>query len=222
MHVCSAKRNWKCAEQHFNVGSVVVCNGSCPHPIALRHHDLNRSLGKEPKRALRDRIEDRLRIRERTTDHTENLRGRPLMLKRFREFCRTRLQTFEQADIFDRDHRLVCKRGCDSHLLFRERPQCSTKKGNNPDGFSLAHQRDTNAGPKTRHSGEFLRPKFTVRHHIGDVHRFPLEHCPPSHSSPTSCQNRLTRPLPSRELSRILRSSRMQQLAQSPTWICGA
>jgi hypothetical protein len=74
------------------VGGIVMCDRGCPQLTALGDHDLNRCLGEQLERALRDGIEHRLRIGERTADQPENLRGRGLVLQRLVELCRPRLE----------------------------------------------------------------------------------------------------------------------------------
>ena len=71
MHVSAVEWNRECTVQRLDVGGVGVCDGRRPHLAAFRHHDLNRRMGKKLEGALRDRIEYRLCIGERTADHSE-------------------------------------------------------------------------------------------------------------------------------------------------------
>ena len=78
-----------------------------------------------PSRAPGDRIKNRLNVRRRAGDHTQDFTRRCLLLQRFFEFV-------EQSDILDRDDSLVGKRfeqldlrrGKGAHL-FAACTQCS-------------------------------------------------------------------------------------------------
>src|SRR5690348_8630953 len=54
-----------------------------------------------------DRFENWLQIRRRARDDTEDLARRRLLVERIRQVRVLRLQLFEEADVLDRDHRLV-------------------------------------------------------------------------------------------------------------------
>src|SRR5262249_18326906 len=59
---------------------------------------------------LHDRLEQWRELFQRVADRGQYFRRRGLLLKRLREVAGTRLQIVEQADILDRDHRLVRER----------------------------------------------------------------------------------------------------------------
>ena len=53
------------------------------------------------------RLEHRLDVGRRARDDAQDLAGRRLLLQRLGEVAVARLQLLEQADVLDRDHRLV-------------------------------------------------------------------------------------------------------------------
>src|SRR5690348_2659237 len=103
--------------------------------VKSQHHVINPT---NLRRALDDRIENRLHICWRAADDAENLGRRGLMLQSFEQFCVALLDFFEQAHVFNGDHGLVRERLEESNLFVRKRPDFHTANAYYPDWYTLA------------------------------------------------------------------------------------
>src|SRR5262249_2588947 len=92
------------------------------------------------RRVRQHGIKDRLQFSGRTTDDTQHLGRRRLLLKRF-------AQLVEQPRVLDRDHRLVGEGLEKSDLLIGERINFGTSKLNCSDRYPLAEQWNTGRRP---------------------------------------------------------------------------
>ena len=72
--------------------------------VESQHHVIDSA---NPCGALDDGVEHRLHVRGRAADDAEYLGGCRLMLQRFAQFRVAFLDLFKQADVLDRDDRLV-------------------------------------------------------------------------------------------------------------------
>ena len=66
-----------------------------------------RIAGAQPRRGGHQRIEHGPQVEGRAADHLEHFGRRRLLLERFRQIARLRLNLIEEASIFDGDHRLI-------------------------------------------------------------------------------------------------------------------
>ena len=86
-----------------------------------------------PSGALDDGIQDRLHVRGRAADDAEHLGRRRLVLQRLAQFCVALLDLFKQADVFDRDDRLIGEGFEQSDLFVGERSNLCTPQSNDSD-----------------------------------------------------------------------------------------
>ena len=82
---------------------------------------------------MRDRVKHGFRIGDRVADRREDFARRPLLVKRF-------LGLVEQADIFERDGRLIAKGLQQRELPLIERPYFLSPQQNRAKGLPLAVQ----------------------------------------------------------------------------------
>src|SRR5215813_11109857 len=75
---------------------------------------------------FRDRIQNRLDIRRRAGDNSQDLACRGLLLQRFGELAISILQLSEQPNVLDRDHRLICEGFYQGDLAVRKLPRLRT------------------------------------------------------------------------------------------------
>src|SRR5262245_35566949 len=97
-----------------------------------------------------DRVQNRLKIARRFADDAQDLRGRRLLLQRLGKIARARLHLVEQAHIFDRNDRLVCKGLKEVHLTFGEGTGGCSRDRNHPDGLPLAEHWHAQDAPVAR------------------------------------------------------------------------
>src|SRR5262245_7132720 len=95
----------------------------------------------EPGRIRQHGLEHRLQLAGRAADDLQHLRGRRLLLQRFRELARARLHLIEQPHVLDRDHRLVGEGFKQFDLLLTECPRLRAYYGERADDHSLAEKR---------------------------------------------------------------------------------
>src|SRR5262245_20120082 len=94
---------------------------TCHHCVLLsesQHHVINSA---NPSGALNDSIQDRLHIRGRAADDTEDLGRCRLMLQRLAQFCVALLEFLEQPDVLDRDDCLISESFQQFDLFFGKR-----------------------------------------------------------------------------------------------------
>ncbi len=123
---------------------------------------------------LGQRLEDRLEIEGGPADHLEELTGRRLLLERDPQLAVARLQLREQADVLDRDDRLIGKGLKQSDLVLREGPRPSANDNNGAHGAALAqhrHREDTAEAAGPRDVPRILR----IVQHVLDVDNGPRE-----------------------------------------------
>src|SRR6185437_9133690 len=111
-----------------------------------QHHVIDAT---NARRAFNNSIEYRLHIRRRTTDDTEYLRCRRLMLQRLAQFCVAFLYLFEQAHVLDRNDGLVGKGLKKFDLTISERADLHSTNRNRADRDAFAEQRRGQHSPKT-------------------------------------------------------------------------
>ncbi len=106
----------------------------CTYKVAFGTRDGDHRAWEQPKPAVHDRLEHRLRVRRRTSDHAEHLRGRGLPLERL-------LGLVEQAHVLDRDYRLVGEGLEQRDLVIGERRGLRRRNDDRADEVSLAQHR---------------------------------------------------------------------------------
>src|SRR6266567_4063541 len=84
------------------------------------------------------RIEHRLQVERRAADDLEDLGGRGLLLQRFTQLAAAGLHLVEQANILDRDHRLVGEGRDQLDLLIGERGDYSPAQCQHADWIAFA------------------------------------------------------------------------------------
>src|SRR5712691_10403909 len=104
-------------------------------PVEAEYHTVGRLT--QPPRARRDRLEGRLDVRRRATDHLKDLARRRLLLERLGEVAVTSLQLVEEPHVLDGDHGLVCEGLEELDLAFRERP-FGLRHDDGADGLAFA------------------------------------------------------------------------------------
>src|ERR1041385_8182143 len=103
------------------------------HNVPLAESQLHVINPANPRRALDDRVEDRLHVGGRAADDAEHLGRRRLMLQRLAQLRVTLLDFFEQPHIFDRYDRL-CSEGLEQgYLLFGKWPDFDSSEQNRSD-----------------------------------------------------------------------------------------
>ena len=108
-----------------------------------QHHIIDPT---HPSGAFDDGIEHRLHVRRRAADNAEYLRRCRLMLQRFAQFGVALLDLFEQPDILDGDHGLICKDFNERNLLVGKRTDLVASKMNHSDSVRFAKQRHYQCG----------------------------------------------------------------------------
>src|SRR5262249_38563593 len=91
------------------------------HSVSLAESQCHIIYPTSPASALDDGVEHRLHVGRRAADDTQHLGGCSLMLQRLSQFCVTLLDLFEQADILNRNNRLVGEDLEERNLFIRER-----------------------------------------------------------------------------------------------------
>src|SRR5258705_13288686 len=94
------------------------------------------------RRVLQHLLENRLQFAGRGTDDLEDFRGCRLLLKRFRQVTRARLDFIEQPHILDGDHRLVGEGFGQFNLLCGKGPNFTATDLKGADCLFASQQRD--------------------------------------------------------------------------------
>ena len=129
------------------------------------------------RRALCDGVQHRLEVRGRARDDSQDLGGGGLLLERLGQLAVARLQLGEQADVLDRDDRLVGEGLEQRDLLVGERANLLATDEDGADGRAVAEQRHGEDGPVagTRLEGSADREiRLVDGEHIVDVDGSPL------------------------------------------------
>ena len=92
-------------------------------PVAFQPLDHGIARRTEAHRARRDGVQHGLKLGGRLRDDPEDVRGRRLPIERRPEVAVARLELLEQADVFDRDHRLVGEGFQELDLTLGKRPR---------------------------------------------------------------------------------------------------
>src|SRR5207253_1105682 len=103
----------------------------------------------EPGRIGGDRVEHRLHVRGRSRNDPKDLTHRRLLLERFAKFAIARFEFLEQANVLDRDDRLVGKGLQQSDLLVGEWPGFGPDDSNGEDRVPLVYERKGKDTAKT-------------------------------------------------------------------------
>ena len=109
-------------------------------------------------------------------DHLEHVGGGGLLLQGSDRSSRACLHLVEQADVLDRDHRLVGEGGDEVDLLLRERFDALARQHDHADRFVLAQQRHAERRALAGQRGRFMQRVFGISHDIEYLDRAPLEH----------------------------------------------
>src|SRR5262249_18003222 len=99
--------------------------------------------------ALQHRLEHRLQLAWRTTDHLENLGRRGLLLQRFAQIVGPLAQLFQQAGVIDRDDRLIGEILDQLDLLVGEPADLLAKEVEGADQLALLQHWNAEQGPET-------------------------------------------------------------------------
>src|SRR5262249_49934881 len=122
----------------------------------------------QPHRVLGNRVENRLEIRGRAGDHTQDLTRCRLLLQRLGQLTIPLPQLVEQADVLDGDDGLVGEGLEERHLAVGERPDFEATDEDHADRLALAHERDAERGPMSRPHG-VIAPQGELRAADGEV-----------------------------------------------------
>jgi hypothetical protein len=95
----------------------------------------------EALRRFGDGVQHRLNVRWRAADDVEHVARRGLVLERFLQLGGPRLYFLKEADIVDRDHRLVREGGDEIDLAVGERHDLGACKEDHADHVACSHQR---------------------------------------------------------------------------------
>ncbi len=132
----NARRRQRCregAEQIGVAGFVVRGEGGQMQHAVLEAGDGRRMPADQRLGAVGDGLEHRGDVGRRGRDHLEDVGGRGLALQRL-------ARRIEQADILDRDHRLVGESLQQPHVMLGEGAGGPAGRDDDADGFALAHQ----------------------------------------------------------------------------------
>ncbi len=106
-------------------------------------------------RLAEHRVEHGYQVAGRAADDAQDFGGRGLLLQRFGKFLRSRLNLIEQANIFDRDHRLVGERAQQLHVWSAKVP-ISLRVTLMADRTLCACQRREKDAAKAQRTRDFL------------------------------------------------------------------
>ncbi len=149
-----------------------------PEHLAVEPRDEGPLGPGQPGRVLDQGLEHRLQIERRAADHLEHFAGRGLLLQGEPQLGVPRLQLGEQADVLDRDHRLVGEGLEQRHLPLAEEASLGATEGDRADGRTLADQRHAE-GRSMAEATRDLAPHREVRPlglHVGHVDGARVEH----------------------------------------------
>ena len=142
------------------------------HPIVravLRAHD-TRHLGLAQQRGRPgERVEHRVQVEGRATDHLEHIGGRGLLLQGVGELARALLLGLEQTYVFDGDHGLVGESGHQLDLLVGERQRLLAGQNNDADSHTLAEKRHPEHRAKPPNSLRFLKGVLRIGRDVGNM-----------------------------------------------------
>ena len=85
------------------------------------------------------------------------------------------MKFFEQSNILDRNHRLVCEGGDEIDLLLAERLHALTGENENADRFIFPQQRHAKRSALTGQRYRFAHRVFGIGSDVGDLHRVAFE-----------------------------------------------
>ena len=132
----------------------------------------------QPRRALDQRVEHGLQVEPRAADQLEDLAGRGLLLQGHPELAVAGLQLGEQADVLDRDDRLLGEGLQQRDLLGGEWPRLAAPDADGADGGPLAEDRHAEDGSQRDRLSQRVG---VVRVEVGvlDVHEPAIENGTP-------------------------------------------
>src|SRR5205823_4249108 len=117
---------------------------------------------------LNQRVEHRLQIECRATDHLEHVGGGGLLLEGFAELV-------EQPRILDRDHCLIGERFNQLDLFGGEWRGFRTRQRQRPDWISFSQKRNSKISPILSEFLRFEERVFRVGKNIGNIYCFASE-----------------------------------------------
>src|SRR5262245_51065666 len=146
--------------------------------FALRPEDDTPLRAAKPRRVLKECCQYRLKIERRATDDLEDLCGGSLLIECLGEITIAGLQLREQADVFNRNHRLIREGLEQSNLPLAKKTSFSPPDHDCADRDARSHQGNAQQRPKTKTpSNVAARRKFVcLRLQVGDVKNSPLQH----------------------------------------------
>src|SRR5262249_11961976 len=108
-------------------------------------------------------------------DGLQHVGGRRLLLQGLRQFCRARLNAFEQSHILDCDRRLVSECRYELDLFVGERANLRARQSENADGFSLPQHWNANDSAKCPKAFGFRERVLGILLNVGNVDDFAFE-----------------------------------------------
>ncbi len=144
-------------------------------PLAVEARDQTHLGAAQLDRALRDDVEDRLKIGRRAADHLEDLARRRLLLQRLAEVVVARSQLREQAHVLDGDHRLVREGLEEGDLASGEGTDLRVPHRNGADRTVIPEHRDREHAAEANLSREILPGKFRVPLNVGNMDHGPIQ-----------------------------------------------
>src|SRR5690348_13753609 len=131
------------------------------------HHGLARE---QPLAAFEDLVENRLRVGDRAADCRQHFTRRALLVERF-------LRLVEEADVLQRDRRLVAERLQQRALALVERTHFAPTEQDRAERLSLAHKRNDEDGAVIELAGQRLTQRIlpAFGEHVLDLDRAAIE-----------------------------------------------
>ena len=170
---CYARRSVACERLRKELSELVEAGPAAAdieQAIIADERNANRFAREQPLAALQNRIEHRLRIGDRAADRGEHLARRPLLVERLLRFV-------EQANVFQRDRRLVAERAQERDFALRERPYLLPAEQDYAERMTLPEERRRDDGAMTPAARDLeARRKLALfRQHVSYVDRLAVE-----------------------------------------------
>src|SRR5215472_13506227 len=131
--------------------------------VAVRSPDSSDLGATEPRGALGEGVEHGLKVEGRAANQLEHVRRRGLLVQRLARLA-------DEPRVLDCDHRLVREGRDQRDLILGERLDPLARETEHADGLALAHQRNTEQGPRFRDRECFRELVFRVGGDVGDLH----------------------------------------------------
>ncbi len=169
---------WEETSQALDVVRVHVdeCGEVDKRPVVGEH------VGEVGIAKLRDRsgnrVEHRLHVGLRPADDAQDVAGRGLLLERLREVAVAGAELVEEADVLNRDDRLIGKRLQQRDLRIGEGAGIRLADGDGPKRLTVAHEGNGERRAKRRAQREFLHFVIRIGDHVRDGDEPAFEDCP--------------------------------------------